>query len=151
DGQVVKSRSGKELDGRHRGHKSILKPDSMEKFKRPKTKEEKADSDLRQLLQCSDVSDGETIRGKNTWRRSREGKVRSRGETEMMDDGNDALLDSLVKTATQAPTSRSTPRDRKRSRHADRKSFPSASGPHRSRSRRAIEELSDLQALALLN
>lgn len=46
----------------------------MEKFKRPKqTKEEKADSDLRQLLNYSDVSDTETIRGKSTWRRTREG------------------------------------------------------------------------------
>lgn len=53
------------------------------------------------------------------------GKTRSRGEetmAEMMGDGDDALLDSLVKTATQGPSSRSTPRDRKRSRHADRKS-----------------------------
>lgn len=41
---------------------------------------------------------------------------------EAMGDGDDALLDSLVKTATQGPSSRSTPRDRKRSRHADRKS-----------------------------
>lgn len=47
----------------------------MEKFKRSKqTKEEKADSDLRQLLNYSDVSDTDTIRGKNTWRRTREGE-----------------------------------------------------------------------------
>ena len=46
----------------------------MEKFKsRPKSKEEKADSELRQLLNISDVSDSEAIRGKNTWRRTREG------------------------------------------------------------------------------
>lgn len=99
----------------------------MEKFKRSKqTKEEKADSDLRQLLNYSDVSDTETIRGKSTWRRTREGKTRSRGEesmAEIMGDGDDALLDSLVKTATQAPSSRTTPRERKRSRHADRKSL----------------------------
>ena len=43
-------------------------------------------------------------------------------EIMMMADGEDALLDSLVKTATQAPSSRTTPRERKRSRHADRKS-----------------------------
>lgn len=49
----------------------------MEKFKRSKqTKEEKADSDLRQLLNYSDVSDTDTIRGKNTWRRTREGESR---------------------------------------------------------------------------
>ncbi|KAK4311085.1 hypothetical protein Pmani_017392 [Petrolisthes manimaculis] len=106
----------------------------MEKFKRPKqTKEEKADSDLRQLLNYSDVSDTETIRGKNTWRRTRDGKTRSRvsaeeavrgagGEGVTM-EGEDALLDSLVRTATQAPPTRSTPRERKRSRHADRKSL----------------------------
>ncbi|KAK7073740.1 Formin Homology 2 Domain, partial [Halocaridina rubra] len=98
----------------------------MEKFKRTKqTKEEKADSDLRQLLNYSDVSDTETIRGKSTWRRTRESKTRSKGEesmAEMLADGDDALLDSLVKTATQGPSSRTTPRERKRSRHADRKS-----------------------------
>ncbi|XP_045599051.2 serine-rich adhesin for platelets isoform X3 [Procambarus clarkii] len=107
----------------------------MEKFKRPKqTKEEKADSDLRQLLNYSDVSDTETIRGKNTWRRTRDGKTRSRGEesmAEIMADGDDALLDSLVKTATQGPSSRSTPRERKRSRHADRKSCKYSSGRSR--------------------
>ncbi|MPD02913.1 FH1/FH2 domain-containing protein 3 [Portunus trituberculatus] len=37
-------------------------------------------------------------------------------------EGEDALLDSLVKTATQGPSARTTPRERKRSRHADRKS-----------------------------
>lgn len=36
--------------------------------------------------------------------------------------GEDALLDSLVRSATQAPQSRAAPRDRRRSRHADRKS-----------------------------
>ena len=40
----------------------------------------------------------------------------------LMADGDDALLDSLVKTATQAPQTRGAPRERKRSRHADRKS-----------------------------
>lgn len=54
---------------------NVLISYQMEKFKRPKqTKEEKADSDLRQLLNYSDVSDTETIRGKNTWRRTRDGK-----------------------------------------------------------------------------
>ena len=54
-------------------------------------------------------------------------KTRSRGEDNMAEimmggGGEDALLDSLVKTATQAPNSRAAPRERKRSRHADRKS-----------------------------
>lgn len=47
----------------------------MEKFKpKPKTKEEKADSDLRQLLNVADVGDNDAIRGKNTWRRTKEGE-----------------------------------------------------------------------------
>jgi len=40
----------------------------------------------------------------------------------MAEGGDDALLDSLVKTATQAPQRSGQPRERKRSRHADRKS-----------------------------
>ncbi|XP_076067528.1 formin homology 2 domain containing isoform X6 [Oratosquilla oratoria] len=120
----------------------------MEKFKssRPRTKEEKADCDLRKLLNTGDAGDTDTIRGKNTWRRHREGKTRSRGEEsmgEMMGDGDDALLDSLVKTATQAPTTRSTPRERKRSRHADRKSLKRS----RTRDRNLINELEALQAV----
>ncbi|KAB7495319.1 hypothetical protein Anas_04639 [Armadillidium nasatum] len=90
----------------------------MEKFKsRPKTKEEEADSDLRQLLNYSDVSDTDTIR------------ARSRGDEAMemlllnAEGVDDALLDSLVKTATQTSHTRSNPRERKRSRHADRNHF----------------------------
>ena len=46
----------------------------MEKFKpKPKTKEEKADNELRQLLKISDISDSEAIRGKHTWKRTRDG------------------------------------------------------------------------------
>jgi len=37
-------------------------------------------------------------------------------------DGVDELLESLVKTATKVPATRTTPRERKRTRHADRKS-----------------------------
>lgn len=37
-------------------------------------------------------------------------------------DGDDEILESLVKTATKAPTTRTTPRERKRTRHVDRKS-----------------------------
>jgi len=37
-------------------------------------------------------------------------------------DGVDELLESLVKTATKTPATRTTPRERKRTRHADRKS-----------------------------
>ncbi|RXG68817.1 FH1/FH2 domain-containing protein 3 [Armadillidium vulgare] len=122
----------------------------MEKFKsRPKTKEEEADSDLRQLLNYSDVSDTDTIRGKNTWRRTREGKARSRGDEAMemlllnAEGVDDALLDSLVKTATQTSHTRSNPRERKRSRHADRKSSIKRT---RTRERNLINELEALQA-----
>ncbi|XP_063851245.1 FH1/FH2 domain-containing protein 3-like isoform X1 [Scylla paramamosain] len=136
-----------------------LKNRSMEKFKRSKqTKEEKADSDLRQLLNYSDVSDTDTIRGKNTWRRTREGKTRSRGEESMVEvmEGEDALLDSLVKTATQGPSARTTPRERKRSRHADRKSSrqSAASGTvkrSRTRDRNLINELEALQQVQQLH
>ena len=37
-------------------------------------------------------------------------------------DGDDELLECLVKTATKSPATRTTPRERKRTRHADRKS-----------------------------
>lgn len=37
-------------------------------------------------------------------------------------DGDDDILESLVKTATKAAGPRPTPRERKRTRHADRKS-----------------------------
>ena len=37
-------------------------------------------------------------------------------------DGDDEILESLVKTATKAPGTRTQPRERKRTRNADRKS-----------------------------
>lgn len=37
-------------------------------------------------------------------------------------DGDDELLETLVKTATKIPATRSAPRERKRIRNADRKS-----------------------------
>lgn len=37
-------------------------------------------------------------------------------------DGDDEILESIVKTVTKAPGARPTPRERKRTRHADRKS-----------------------------
>ncbi|CAG2061415.1 unnamed protein product, partial [Timema podura] len=38
-------------------------------------------------------------------------------------DGDDEILESLVKTATKAPATRTAPRERKRTRNADRKSL----------------------------
>ncbi|KAF2351772.1 Formin FH2 domain [Trinorchestia longiramus] len=66
--------------------KSGSKLHRMEKFRpKPRTKEEKADRDLRQLLAESGGAD--SIRGKNTWRRTKDGKQQrsSRGEDAMTD------------------------------------------------------------------
>lgn len=48
--------------------------------------------------------------------------LRDEGLSEQYADGDDEILESLVKTATKAPATRTTPRERKRTRHADRKS-----------------------------
>ncbi|XP_043203710.1 FH1/FH2 domain-containing protein 3-like isoform X1 [Amphibalanus amphitrite] len=88
--------------------------------RRYRTKEEKADDDLKQLLGTSDVSDTETLRRSMHWRRKRESKG---SHNDSLTDG-DEILESLVKSATRGPTTRSTPRERRRtSRNADRKSL----------------------------
>ncbi|XP_017483789.1 PREDICTED: FH1/FH2 domain-containing protein 3-like, partial [Rhagoletis zephyria] len=92
----------------------------MAKFK---TKEDRADAELKELLgtPSSDTADG-TL----TWRRRRAENLRSpiaRQSEENFTDGDDEILESLVKTATKAPGTRTTPRERKRTRHADRKSL----------------------------
>lgn len=88
-----------------------------------RTKEDKADAELRQLL-GSDISDVESMQGTLPWRRQRRDGNRSFiGQANgNLTDGDDEILESLVKTATKAPTSRTAPRERKRTRHADRKS-----------------------------
>ncbi|KAI9587719.1 hypothetical protein GQX74_003565 [Glossina fuscipes] len=88
-----------------------------------KTKEDKQDAELKELLgtPSSDTADG-TL----TWRRRRAEALKSpinRQSEENFTDGDDEILESLVKTATKAPGSRTTPRERKRTRHADRKSL----------------------------
>lgn len=63
--------------------------------------------------------------GTLTWRRRRAEQLRSpiaRQSEEQFTDGDDEILESLVKTATKASGTRTTPRERKRTRHADRKS-----------------------------
>lgn len=45
-----------------------------------------------------------------------------RGNEEHFTDGDDEILESLVKTATKSSGARPAPRERKRTRHADRKS-----------------------------
>lgn len=44
------------------------------------------------------------------------------GNGDNLTDGDDEILESLVKTATKMPSTRTVPRERKRTRHADRKS-----------------------------
>ncbi|SPP77368.1 blast:FH1/FH2 domain-containing protein 3 [Drosophila guanche] len=92
----------------------------MAKFK---TKEDVADAELKTLLgtPSADQADG-TL----TWRRRRAEQLRSpiaRQSEEQFTDGDDEILESLVKTATKAPGTRTTPRERKRTRNADRKSL----------------------------
>lgn len=64
--------------------------------------------------------------GTFTWRRRRADNLRQIGANitrdESFTDGDDEILESLVKTATKAAGPRPTPRERKRTRHADRKS-----------------------------
>ncbi|KAH0539557.1 hypothetical protein KQX54_005570 [Cotesia glomerata] len=92
-----------------------------------RTKEDRADAELRQLL-GSDISDVESIHGTLPWRRQRkEGRtllgpiLRDETTNGNVTDGDDELLESLVKTATKCPSTRTTPRERKRTRNADLK------------------------------
>lgn len=105
-----------------------------------RSKDVQADEELRQLLGgSSGVSDSEDckwgtvpgVRGrlrkhdvgrqnKGSW--GRPVSVRDDNLTDGMTDGDDEILESLVKTAT-APIVRSTARERKRARQADRKSL----------------------------
>ncbi|OAD55124.1 FH1/FH2 domain-containing protein 3 [Eufriesea mexicana] len=92
-----------------------------------RTKEDRADAELRQLL-GSDISDVESIHGTLPWRRQRkDGRtslgplLRDENTNGNLTDGDDELLESLVKTATKTPATRTTPRERKRTRHADRR------------------------------
>nr|CAD7453661.1 unnamed protein product [Timema tahoe] len=95
-----------------------------------RTKEDRADAELRQLL-GSDISDVESIHGSLPWRRQRKDMGRSvfspLARDELVNgnltDGDDEILESLVKTATKAPATRTAPRERKRTRNADRKSL----------------------------
>ncbi|CAH1986016.1 unnamed protein product [Acanthoscelides obtectus] len=88
-----------------------------------KTKEDRADAELRQLL-GSDISDVESMQGTLPWRRTkREGNKSFLNSTNgNLTDGDDEILECLVKTATKGSATRTAPRERKRTRHADRKS-----------------------------
>ncbi|KAJ8934915.1 hypothetical protein NQ314_013105 [Rhamnusium bicolor] len=89
-----------------------------------RTKEDRADAELRQLL-GSDISDVESMQGTLPWRRTRRDGNRSfmSSANGNLTDGDDEILESLVKTATKGSSTRTAPRERKRTRHADRKSL----------------------------
>ncbi|XP_052132777.1 FH1/FH2 domain-containing protein 3-like, partial [Frankliniella occidentalis] len=95
--------------------------------------EVRADSELRQIL-VSD-SDVESIHGTMPWgRRQRKDAGRSvlsplspllrddAGNGDNLTDGDDEIFESIVKTVTRMPSTRPVPRERKRTKHADRKS-----------------------------
>ncbi|GAB0099802.1 uncharacterized protein DMENIID0001_156890 [Sergentomyia squamirostris] len=92
-----------------------------------KTQEDRADAELRQLLGTPLTTVDTPDQGNPfTWRRRRPENLHSPKtipRDENFTDGDDEILESLVKTATKAPGTRSTPRERKRTRHADRKSL----------------------------
>lgn len=90
-----------------------------------RTKEDRADAELKELL--GSPSPGNTsLDGTLTWRRRRAENLRSpiiKQNDDNFTDGDDEILESLVKTATKTSGPRPTPRERKRTRHADRKSL----------------------------
>lgn len=88
-----------------------------------RSKEDRADAELRQLL-GSDISDVESMQGTLPWRRTRRDVNKSfiNVGNGNLTDGDDEILESLVKTATKGSSTRTAPRERKRTRHADRKS-----------------------------
>uniref|UniRef100_A0AAR5QKK1 FH2 domain-containing protein n=1 Tax=Dendroctonus ponderosae TaxID=77166 RepID=A0AAR5QKK1_DENPD len=105
--------------------KMITDVSNIGKFR---SKEDRADAELRQLL-GSDISDVESMQGTLPWRHRRRESAsqnntlgrNSTGLNGHLTDGDDEILESLVKTATKGP--RTAPRERKRTRHVDRKSF----------------------------
>ncbi|XP_046671595.1 uncharacterized protein LOC124361680 isoform X4 [Homalodisca vitripennis] len=91
-----------------------------------RSQDDRADAELRQLL-GNDSADNETsLTGSLPWRRQRKdigrvslGNVRNDGTNGNLTDADDEILESLVKTATKIPSTRTAPRERKRTRHAD--------------------------------
>lgn len=79
----------------------------------------------RQILGSAKPSAIDSVDGVMSWRRRRPDPLRSPGIKlcdENFTDGDDEILESLVKTVTKASGSHVAPRERKRTRHADRKS-----------------------------
>nr|XP_018909666.1 PREDICTED: uncharacterized protein LOC109038874 isoform X2 [Bemisia tabaci] len=94
------------------------------------TKEDRADAELRQLLGNESIdrpNSASPLHGSLPWRRQKKNS-NGKGSPDQrknghLTDGDDELLETLVKTATKIPATRSAPRERKRIRNADRKSF----------------------------
>jgi len=102
------------------------------------TKEDSADAELRTVLNPCREGTEEAASGSLSWtRRSKAPIANNRVVTQHnfqnrastltrnggVGDGDDEILESLVKTATQTPATRTAPRERKRnSRFAERKS-----------------------------
>ncbi|KAI5700875.1 hypothetical protein M8J75_003750 [Diaphorina citri] len=94
-----------------------------------RSQEDRADAELRQLLEPENTDPTSPLNGTLTWRPRRKESVYNQSLNGTLGDGpEDELLESLVKTATKIPTPRTVPRERKRTRHADRKS-PAGSSP----------------------
>ncbi|XP_055914009.1 uncharacterized protein LOC129947470 isoform X2 [Eupeodes corollae] len=90
-----------------------------------RTKEDRADAELKELLGSPSPGNA-SLDGTLTWRRRRAENLRSpiiKQNDDNFTDGDDEILESLVKTATKTSGPRPTPRERKRTRHADRKSL----------------------------
>lgn len=103
-----------------------------------RSKEDRQDAELRQLLgkeHSTENSSSNNLQGGSLpWRRLRKDNAKNTGEKNLnghLVDADDELLETLVKTATKTPASRSNTRERKRARHTDRKSLI----PKRSRTR----------------
>ncbi|XP_075229398.1 formin homology 2 domain containing isoform X2 [Lycorma delicatula] len=96
-----------------------------------RTQEDRADAELRQLLGNDHSNKDNSLTGSLPWRRTKKDLghtglsplSREDGVNGNLTDADDEILESLVKTATKTPTTRTTPRERKRTRHADRKSL----------------------------
>ncbi|XP_065215824.1 FH1/FH2 domain-containing protein 3-like isoform X3 [Planococcus citri] len=104
-----------------------------------RSKEDRQDAELRQLLgkEHSPEYDNNTNNlhcGSLPWRRLRKDNAKNIRDEKLnghLTDADDELLETLVKTATKTPASRNTTRERKRTRHSERKSLI----PKRSRTR----------------
>uniref|UniRef100_A0A1B6CX54 FH2 domain-containing protein n=1 Tax=Clastoptera arizonana TaxID=38151 RepID=A0A1B6CX54_9HEMI len=92
-----------------------------------KSQEDRADAELKQLLGNKSPDNVTSFTGSLPWRRQRTGRLslgsHGDGTNEILTDADDEIIESLVKTATKSPSTRTVSKDRKRTKHADRKSL----------------------------